>query len=158
MIPSSSYYLIHLAEIFGIYMAIFCHFCTFIRTQRNSEGRTSVSLLSWFEQQCSEAICSCFVMMHMLLHVFASVLCNIYWYRSGDWIGLSILFALAVYLPSTSVSSVFMVVTCIKFFLLHCLLLLSASLYFSKRGAYWDRLCHDVVGRHARALWPNGAS
>ena len=24
---------------------------------------------------------------------------------------------------------------------------LSASLYFSKRGAYWDRLCRDVVGR-----------
>jgi len=24
---------------------------------------------------------------------------------------------------------------------------LSASLYFSKRGAYWDRLCPDVVGR-----------
>jgi len=42
------------------------------------------------------------------------------------------------------------------------LLLLSASLYVSKRGAYWDRLCRDVVGwlvdRHARALWPNGAS
>jgi len=45
---------------------------------------------------------------------------------------------------------------------------LSASLYFSKRGTYWDRLCRDVVGRwlvgrwlvgcHARALWPNGAS
>jgi len=43
---------------------------------------------------------------------------------------------------------------------------LSASLYFSKRGAYWDRLCSDVVGWlvgwlvgcHARALWPNGAS
>ena len=42
------------------------------------------------------------------------------------------------------------------------------SLYFSKRGAYWDRLCRDVVdswslvgwlvGCHARALWPNGAS
>ena len=26
------------------------------------------------------------------------------------------------------------------------LLLLSASLYVSKRGAYWDRLCRDVVG------------
>jgi len=58
------------------------------------------------------------------------------------------------------------------------LLLLSASLYVSKRGAYWDRLCRDVVGCwlvsrwlvgrwlvgwlvvgcHARALWPNGAS
>ena len=24
---------------------------------------------------------------------------------------------------------------------------LSASLYFSKRGAYWDRLCREVVGR-----------
>ena len=24
---------------------------------------------------------------------------------------------------------------------------LSASLYFSKKGAYWDRLCRDVVGR-----------
>ena len=39
---------------------------------------------------------------------------------------------------------------------------LSASLYVSKRGAYWDRLCRDVVGWlvgcHARALWPNGAS
>ena len=28
---------------------------------------------------------------------------------------------------------------------------LSASLYFSKRGAYWDRLCRDVVGRLSRA-------
>jgi len=37
-------------------------------------------------------------------------------------------------------------------------LLLSASLYVSKRGAYWDRLCRDVIGCHARALWPNGAS
>ena len=27
------------------------------------------------------------------------------------------------------------------------ILFLSASLYFSKRGAYWDRLCRDVVGR-----------
>jgi len=27
------------------------------------------------------------------------------------------------------------------------LVFLSASLYFSKRGAYWDRLCRDVVGR-----------
>jgi len=26
-------------------------------------------------------------------------------------------------------------------------LFLSASLYVSKRGAYWDRLCRDVVGR-----------
>ena len=34
---------------------------------------------------------------------------------------------------------------------------LCASLYFSKRGAYWDRLCRDVVGCHARVLWPNGA-
>ena len=45
-----------------------------------------------------------------------------------------------------------------------CHQFLSASLYFSKRGDYWDRLCRDVVGRwslvgcHARALWPNGAS
>jgi len=48
------------------------------------------------------------------------------------------------------------------------LVLLSASLYVSKRGAYWDRLCRDVVrwslvgwlvvGCHACALWPNGAS
>jgi len=28
---------------------------------------------------------------------------------------------------------------------------LSASLYFSKRGTYWDRLCRDVVGRLSRA-------
>jgi len=50
------------------------------------------------------------------------------------------------------------------FALLRLVGFLSASLYFSKRGAYWDRLCRDVVGRwslvgcHARALWPNGAS
>ena len=40
-------------------------------------------------------------------------------------------------------------------------LLLSASLYFSRRGAYWDRLCRDVVGRWlvvTRVHWPNGAS
>jgi len=30
---------------------------------------------------------------------------------------------------------------------LHFISFLSASLYFSKRGAYWDRLCRDVVGR-----------
>ena len=30
-------------------------------------------------------------------------------------------------------------------------LLLSTSLYFSKRGAYWDRLCRDVVGWLSRA-------
>jgi len=29
----------------------------------------------------------------------------------------------------------------------HIITFLSASLYFSKRGAYCDRLCHDVVGR-----------
>ena len=28
---------------------------------------------------------------------------------------------------------------------------LSTSLYFSKRGAYWDRLCRDVVGWLSRA-------
>ena len=28
---------------------------------------------------------------------------------------------------------------------------LSASIYFSKRGAYWDRLCRDVVGWLSRA-------
>jgi len=45
-----------------------------------------------------------------------------------------------------------------------CSPFLSASLYFSKRGTYWDRLCRDVVGRwslvgcHACALWPNCAS
>jgi len=43
--------------------------------------------------------------------------------------------------------------------------LLSASLYFSKRGAYWDRLCRDVVGRwlvgwlsRACTVATNGAS
>ena len=30
---------------------------------------------------------------------------------------------------------------------------LSASLYFSKRGAYWDRLCRDVVGRWSLVGW-----
>jgi len=46
----------------------------------------------------------------------------------------------------------------LEFYLL--LLSLSASLYFSKRGAYWDRLwCRwSLVGCHARELWPNGAS
>ena len=29
----------------------------------------------------------------------------------------------------------------------HLCIVKSASLYFSKRGAYWDRLCRDVVGR-----------
>ena len=29
---------------------------------------------------------------------------------------------------------------------MHCGTFLSASLYVSKRGAYWDRLCRDVVG------------
>ena len=37
--------------------------------------------------------------------------------------------------------------------LLLLLLLLSASLYFSKRGAYWDRLCRDVVGRWLLVGW-----
>ena len=46
--------------------------------------------------------------------------------------------------------------------LVYLLQLLSASLYVSKRGVY--RLCRDVVGCwslvgcHAHALWPNGAS
>ena len=31
--------------------------------------------------------------------------------------------------------------------------LLSASLYVSKRGAYWDRLCRDVVGRWSVVGW-----
>ena len=31
--------------------------------------------------------------------------------------------------------------------LLQWVILLSASLHVSKRGAYWDRLCRDVVGR-----------
>ena len=30
---------------------------------------------------------------------------------------------------------------------------LSASLYFSKRGAYRDRLCRDVVGRWLVGRW-----
>ena len=32
-------------------------------------------------------------------------------------------------------------------------LFLSASLYVSKRGAYWDRLCRDVVGRWLVGRW-----
>ena len=31
--------------------------------------------------------------------------------------------------------------------------LLSASLYVSKRGAYWDRLCRDVVGSWLVGRW-----
>jgi len=34
---------------------------------------------------------------------------------------------------------------------LHFSQFLSASLYVSKRGTYWDRLCRDVVGRLSRA-------
>ena len=30
---------------------------------------------------------------------------------------------------------------------------MSTSLYFSKRGAYWDRLCRDVVGRWSLVGW-----
>ena len=49
---------------------------------------------------------------------------------------------------------------CLSIYVSLCMsvLFLSASLYVSKRDAYWDRLCRDVVGCHARALWPNGAS
>ena len=36
---------------------------------------------------------------------------------------------------------------------LHMQQLLSASLYFSKRGAYSDRLCRDVVGRWSLVGW-----
>ena len=35
----------------------------------------------------------------------------------------------------------------VDFLCTHLSQLLSTSLYFSKRGAYWDRLCRDVVGR-----------
>ena len=35
---------------------------------------------------------------------------------------------------------------------------LSASLYVSKRGAYWDRLCRDVVGRWLVGRWLVGWS
>jgi len=35
---------------------------------------------------------------------------------------------------------------------------LSASLYVSKRGAYWDRLCRDVVGCLSRACTVCGQS
>ena len=55
-------------------------------------------------------------------------------------------------------------VQCVNLPVVRAVYFLSASLYVSKRGAYWDRLCRDVVGRwlvvgcHARALWPNGAS
>jgi len=42
----------------------------------------------------------------------------------------------------------------IRFLLLHELrILLSASLYVSKRGAYLDRLCRDVVGRWLVGRW-----
>jgi len=34
-----------------------------------------------------------------------------------------------------------------------CCRFLSASLYVSKRGAYWDRLCRDVVGRWLVGRW-----
>ena len=41
--------------------------------------------------------------------------------------------------------------------ILHCraknCTFLSASLYFSKRGTYWDRLCRDVVGHWSLVSW-----
>ena len=36
-------------------------------------------------------------------------------------------------------------------------LFLSASSYVSKRGAYWDRLCRDVVGRWLVGRWSSRA-
>jgi len=44
------------------------------------------------------------------------------------------------------------VCVCVCVCILKCFVtFLSASLYFSKRGAYWDRLCRDVVGWLSRA-------
>ena len=37
--------------------------------------------------------------------------------------------------------------------LTHLLTFISASLYVSKRGAYWDRLCRDVVGHWLVGSW-----
>ena len=39
------------------------------------------------------------------------------------------------------------VIWCVALTCVFFSVLLSASLYVSKRGAYWDRLCRDVVGR-----------
>ena len=46
----------------------------------------------------------------------------------------------------TSLSQSWPLTLCALHVLVLLLLLLSASLYVSKRGAYWDRLCRDVVG------------
>ena len=64
-----------------------------------------------------------------------------------------ILLGLALYLPSASVSLVVMVLYMYskKNLVTSFLYFLSASLYFSKRGAYSDRLCRDVVGWLSRA-------
>ena len=54
-------------------------------------------------------------------------------------------------LPASSrckVCSCYVIVTTIVTIII---ILLSASLYFRKRGAYWDRLCRDVVGWLSRA-------
>jgi len=63
---------------------------------------------------------------------------------SEDYIQKSI--CVAVLLSHTS-----MLLTGIYWFSASVVAFLSASLYFSKRGAYWDRLCRDVVGWLSRA-------
>ena len=60
-------------------------------------------------------------------------------------------FAQGVIVCATVTARALVTVLCYLCILSVCLLLLSTSLYFSKRGAYWDRLCRDVVGWLSRA-------
>ena len=55
------------------------------------------------------------------------------------------------FLYSLLFSTILTYLTLLVFSLLGFIWFLSDSLYFRKRGAYWDRLCRDVVGWLSRA-------
>ena len=93
-------------------------------------------------------------------HLIAAYYSFIYSERTKGWVGL-VGWPTADDLPTQVVtvsrrsSAGQRKFVCQRLMFYHCATqpFLSASLYFSKRGAYWDRLCRDVVGCHARALW-----
>jgi len=59
----------------------------------------------------------------------------------------------AAVVPDSGVGNTWQRLTLVlhEFKIINFHILLSASLYVSKRGAYWDRLCRDVVGWLSRA-------
>ena len=79
--------------------------------------------------------------------------CPLFWQVArGKWkseggqfvhYGIRSLYNSSIYLPQSGLSIIIQNSTCKQ--------LLSASLYVSKRGTYWDRLCRDVVGWLSRA-------